>query len=542
MLDDYVDISRTKFPTNSTFLLVPQEEEAGPHSGYLWNCTECSAESNRVGGWINKRGIIRAHSTECRENHCLFPFSETAVSVRELKSLDGNSRGIGISGRWGRCDLVASLSSLQIGVEETVGIRSVQDCGEAAEGREVTTCALGSARDVMQKDVPTIDNYRNGVEAGQYQDSLSTNDKFPDNNMNVGTSHAGEESHYKTRKRRINYSKMCEDEDRDISEDSGSDISYDPKEKDSSAEDLKEEEPPIKVRRVSGRKDRRRIGIKPLKDTDEDDSDTEEKNSRRERKTFRRVRMEEELKLGEGMTKEWEFHKDDDEVLTKYRKEVWLNSEKSQQMDGSESGLTRIILVKLNAGIKLTPQETQTGVGVATIENYVNGLRKDMNSYNKQRKEKFPGGSDIRLADFFLFKSVKQILPQSPEFLIQYESSLGIQCNMIQSHTAFLKLINKELQGGTTFSCFLPRDPSNPGLPKQDYTSEEFEKAMESKDRFSLSIRAIIKSSADLLSKTKKRSDSRTKRLKQDREMFQGKLLPNPQEVILKFFESQYAR
>ena len=64
---------------------------------------------------------------------------------------------------------------------------------------------------------------------------------------------------------------------------------------------------------------------------------------------------------------------------------------------------------------------------------------------------------------------------------------------MIQAHTAYLKLINKSTQGGTVFSSFLPRDPYNPALAKQNYTTKETEKASESKDRFSISIRGVVK-------------------------------------------------
>ena len=116
-----------------------------------------------------------------------------------------------------------------------------------------------------------------------------------------------------------------------------------------------------------------------MEDTDGDDTeDTGEKEERQKKKNSRRNRMEEEYELGKLMVKEWDYEEADEEVLVKFRREVWMNSGKSQQMDGSETGMVREVLDKLEAGLKLSSQESLCGVAVSTVTTYENGLRKVM--------------------------------------------------------------------------------------------------------------------------------------------------------------------
>ena len=165
-----------------------------------------------------------------------------------------------------------------------------------------------------------------------------------------------------------------------------------------------------------------------------------------------------------------------------------------------------------------------------------------MNVYNKKRLEMFPGSRPIRLTDFFNFKSPHQIIPENPEYLIREEPSVFIQCHMIQGHTALLKMILKETQGGSSFTKFLPRDEHNPELPKQNYSLEEKEKAMESKDRFGVMISNLLIGSKEVASRVRKQADAQTARQKLDRNKFHGVKLPEPQDVILKFMRSTYVR
>ena len=530
VLDDKMEILRTTFPTNSTFLLVPHGEEPSPHSGYLWHCMDCSVEGRMTTGWTNRRGFVRGHSTEEQENHCLFPFNvETVATVRELKSGGVNGRELGISATWGRPNTVVSLSSLQIGV---------QGCREASSLPN-TSWTKGTISTSNSSGTESISSLPTGRKISD--EVVSTNVELHDLNLNVGSPHVRTES-IQTRKRKVDYTKMC-GEDNDISgEDSRSDVDFKPEEDEYPAEDLVEKEPTKKMRRVSDDRSLWKKESKAMQDTDGDDSDTEEKEKRIERKKLRHIRMEEEFKLGQEMIKEWEFHEDDELMRTKFRKEVWLKSDKSQQMNGSETGLTRTVVDKLEAGLQLSQEESLCGAAIKTVVTYEIGLRKVMNSYNRQKKEQFPGSSEVRLADFLAFKSKKQILPQHPEFLIEKESSPFVRCHMIQSHNVFLKMINKELQGGAAFARFLPRDPSNPAIPLQNYTAEDRERALESKDRFCLSVSSTLNSSKDLLSRTKRISDACTKRGKHDRERFLGKVLPDPHEVLLIFFKSQYVK
>ena len=124
-------------------------------------------------------------------------------------------------------------------------------------------------------------------------------------------------------------------------------------------------------------------------------------------------------------------------------------------MDGTETGQIRLVIDKLEEGTKLTKKEARSGIGVTTIETYVSGLRRIMDKYNKKYNKLFPGREEIRLTDFFRFKSNRQILPENPEVLIEDEENPFHRCHMIQAHSWLLKLIVKELQGGTAYTKFL---------------------------------------------------------------------------------------
>ena len=65
---------------------------------------------------------------------------------------------------------------------------------------------------------------------------------------------------------------------------------------------------------------------------------------------------------------------------------------------------------------------------------------------------------------------------------------------------------------------------------------------MESKDRFGMMISNLISGSKDIASRTRKKADAQTQRQKLDKSKFQGVMLPEPQEVILKFLKSEYVR
>ena len=307
------------------------------------------------------------------------------------------------------------------------------------------------------------------------------------------------------------------------------------------AESLDEEslEPKTLTKKKKGLSD----NSKKMLYTDESSSDEAEvTEGRRYKKAERRDRMEKEKKLGRQMVGEWTFKKEDEEILKKFRREVWRNSAKCQQVDGTESGQLRVILDKLEQGLKLTEKEARSRIGVQTIETYVGGLRKIMDKYNKRLHELFPGREDLRLNDFFDFNSSNQILPENPEAMIEDEKNPFYRCQMIQAHNWFLKLIDKELRCGTSFTKFLPRDKTNPDLPKQDFLIEEKKKAIEAKNLLSLEITVILNGSKDLLLKAKKKADNYTKSTKGEKELFMGIKVPDPKDVILKFLQSTYVK
>ena len=184
-----------------------------------------------------------------------------------------------------------------------------------------------------------------------------------------------------------------------------------------------------------------------------------------------------------------------------------------------------------------------SGPGISTIEMYVCALKKCMIKYNKIILSKFPGRAEIRLTDFLEFRSSSHVIPMSAETLVEDERSYSLVCVMIQAHIAFLKLLRKEAtQETTSYTRFLPRDEINPDLPKQDLTAEDKEKACEAMHRFGLSLKCLIVNSKEPLTRARKKADAMTKKLKRDQVVFLGKTLPNPQEVIMKFLDSQYVK
>ena len=81
--------------------------------------------------------------------------------------------------------------------------------------------------------------------------------------------------------------------------------------------------------------------------------------------------MKEELELGQSMGNKWCFQPADQPILKKFRREVWLNSGKSQQMDGTQSGQTKLIVDKLEQGEEISAREACLGPGVGSISTYV---------------------------------------------------------------------------------------------------------------------------------------------------------------------------
>ena len=183
------------------------------------------------------------------------------------------------------------------------------------------------------------------------------------------------------RRTHIDYSEKNEEDEKDISgEDSDGDQPYNPSDNEQSSEDDQQEETTAEDD-ASDKKKRRPKTKKdiPIDDSDCDTSEDEEKEMRREKKNIRRTRMEAERELGKSLTKEWEYQEEDEPIRRRFRKEVWQNSSRSQLMDGSENGYTKLILDKLDRGEPLTASESYLGPGVKTIENYEFGVRKLQN-------------------------------------------------------------------------------------------------------------------------------------------------------------------
>ena len=536
-----IEISRRRFPTNSTFLLVSQGDEAEKkHSGYLWHCQDCEA------GWVTKRGLMRYHKKKkLLEIHRLFPFGKTSFLLKDLDT-PGKHLDVGVEYSWGRSDGMAPGFGCVPKDRNEWKLNDGYKVSEKSGTEDKLPDENHNTNTILQEGAPD-----------EVLESISDEFSTPDENGNVDKDHVAEQNvasevpfraRQSRRKRRcVNYEENNEEEKNDISgEDSDGDQTYNPCDNEQGSEDDEYEtnfekddgsfeKPPDKKRRLKTKK-----GI--IDDSDCGSSDDEQKEERREKKKNRRIRMEAEKELGKSLIKEWDFQEGDEVILKRLRREIWLNSSRSQLMDGSETGYNKSILDKLEQGEPLTNSESYFGPGVKTIETYIFGLKKILNVYNRRKLQLFPWSRPIRLADFFKFKCPEQVIPENPEFLIYEDQSVHTQCQMIQGHTALLKLIFKETQGGSSFANFLPRDEQNPELPKQNFSLEEKEKAMESKDRFGMMISNLISGSKDIASRTRKKADAQIQRQKLDKSKFQGVMLPEPQEVILKFLKSEYVR
>ena len=190
----------------------------------------------------------------------------------------------------------------------------------------------------------------------------------------------------------VKYAEQEESEEDISGEDSNGDEVYMPGVEDVEEEDDSSEEEghrkdliQEKVKRV---KSISKEGCKAEQETDEEFSSDEEDHTRKERKSTRRTRMQEELELGNTLKKNWDFKPDDDEIMRRFCKEIWDQSSRSAEMDGSETGFIKEVLNKLNIGLKLTNIEAQFGPGVSTILKYTSDLKKIMNCYNLQNLEK----------------------------------------------------------------------------------------------------------------------------------------------------------